>query len=359
MSTQSLFSSYSLGRITLKNRVVMAPMTRNRALGNVPNELMATYYAQRADAGLIVTEGTSPSPNGLGYARIPGLFSAEQVAGWRKVTDAVHAEGGRIFVQLMHTGRASHEKNLPAGAHVLAPSAIALSTPLWVDPDGNLPPTTPKAMSSEEVASTIGEYARAAELAIEAGFDGVELHGANGYLIDQFLNVASNQRDDVYGGSVENRARFALDVARAAAKAIGGDRVGIRVSPYGVFNDMTPDAETDALYLHLASELSALGLVYLHVVDHSSMGAPEVSPTLKAKLRATFKGTSILSGGYDRARAEADLTESKGDLVAFGRPYISNPRLAHLLEADKPLAAPDFGTFYTPGEKGYTDYPVV
>lgn len=358
MRTPNLFSPTTLGRITLKNRVVMAPMTRNRALGNVPNELMVTYYEQRADAGLIVTEGTSPSPNGLGYARIPGIFSDAQVAGWRRVTDAVHAAGGRIFVQLMHTGRASHEKNLPPGARVLAPSEVALSAPIWVDPDGNAPPTAPHAMSLDEIASTVAEYARASERAIEAGFDGVELHGANGYLIDQFLNVASNRREDTYGGSVENRARFAVEVARAVANAIGAERVGIRVSPYGAFNDMTADADTHALYVHLARELSTLGLVYLHVVDHSSMGAPEVSPALKAELRATFKGAYVLSGGYDRARADGDLAAGKGDLVAFGRPYISNPRLAHRLEAGAPLAAPEFATFYTPGEKGYTDYPV-
>jgi N-ethylmaleimide reductase len=356
--TISLFSPIPLGRITLKNRVVMAPMTRNRAIGNVPNELMASYYRQRSDAGLIITEGVAPSPNGLGYARIPGLFSDEQVAGWRKVTDAVHAEGGRIFAQLMHTGRASHEKNMPAGARVVGASDVALKTPLWVDPNGNEAPTAPVAMTEADIHATVAEYARACERAIEAGFDGVELHGANGYLIDQFLNTASNTRTDGYGTTLEGRARFALEVAAAAVKAIGGDRVGIRFSPYGAFNEMVADAETDALYVHLARELSKLGLVYIHIVDHSSMGAPPVSATLKAELRATFKGTYLLSGGYDRARAETDVSEGKGDLVAFGRPYVSNPRLVHKLETGEALTPPDFATFYSADEKGYTDYPL-
>lgn len=359
MATPDLFSPFTLGRLTLPNRVVMAPMTRNRATGNVPNALHATYYSQRADAGLIITEGTAPEANGLGYARIPGMFSDAQVAGWRAVTDAVHAAGGHIFVQLMHTGRASHADNLPPGARVVGPSAVPLPDPIWVDPNGNKPATVPHAMTEAEIEATIAGYAHAATRAIEAGFDGVELHGANGYLIDQFLNTASNTRTDAWGATVEGRARFAIEVARACAKAIGADRVAMRVSPYGVFNGMVPDGETDALYVHLAQALSELGLVYLHVVDHSSMGAPPVSPALKAQLRAIFRGAYILSGGYDRARADADLAEGKGDLVAFGRPYLANPRLAHLLQRGGPLAAPDFATFYTPGEKGYTDYPVV
>jgi len=359
MSTPDLFTPFTLGRLTLPNRVVMSPMTRNRAMGNIPLAIHATYYAQRADAGLIITEGTSPSANGLGYARIPGMFSDAQVAGWRGVTDAVHAAGGRIFVQLMHTGRASHADNLPDGARVVGASAVPLAESIWVDPNGPIPATTPHPMTAAEIEATIAEYAHASVRAIEAGFDGVELHGANGYLIEQFLNTASNTRTDDWGGSVAGRARFAVETARACAKAIGADRVAMRVSPYGVFNGMVPDGETDALYLHLAQALSELGLVYLHVVDHASMGAPPVSPTLKAQLRATFRGAYILSGGYDRARADADLAEGRGDLVAFGRPYLANPRLAHLLQRGGPLAAPDFATFYTPGEKGYTDYPVV
>lgn len=358
MSVSHLFSEYPLGSVRLANRIVMAPMTRNRCEGNVPNALVERYYAQRAEAGLIISEGTSPSPHGLGYARIPGLFNAEHVAAWKKVTDAVHANGGRIFVQLMHTGRASHQDNLPAGARVLAPSAVALSAPVWVDGAGEQPPSTPEAMSADDIEATIEEYVQSSRLAIEAGFDGVELHGANGYLIDQFLNTASNQRTDAFGGSPENRMRFALETARRTAQAIGAERVGMRISPYGVFNDMCPDAEMDALYLGLAAELSKLDLAYLHLVDHSSMGAPQMPQELPQALRKAFKGTFILSGGYDGARAEEDLAHQRGDLVAFGRPFISNPRLPAKLRENKELTAPDFATFYTPGEQGYTDYPV-
>lgn len=355
--THPLFAPTQLGQIRLQNRVVMAPMTRSRAIGNVPNELMATYYRQRSGAGLIITEGTSPSPNGLGYARIPGLFNEAQVAGWKTVTDAVHGAGGKIIVQLMHTGRVSHPLNLPEGARVVGPSAIVTPGEMWTDQSGLQPFPTPEAMSEADIAHTIAEFVNSSKLAIEAGFDGVELHAANGYLLEQFLNVASNQRTDRWGGSVENRIRFAESVAKASAEAIGGERVGIRLSPYGVFNGSTPDAQTDDVYLQLIERLNALGLLYIHIVDHSSMGAPPVSPELKAKLRAAFKGTYILSGGYDGLRASADLETKRGDLVAFGRPYISNPNLVEKLQTGAPLQAPDPSTFYTPGEKGYTDYP--
>ncbi|MDN0077422.1 alkene reductase [Crenobacter sp. SG2303] len=351
-----LFTPTQLGSLPLKNRIVMAPLTRSRAIGNLPNELMAQYYRLRADAGLIITEGTSPSPNGLGYPRIPGLFNEEQVQGWRRVTDGVHQAGGRIFVQLMHTGRVSHPANMPAGASVLAPSAVAVPGEMWTDTDGMQPHPVPREMSEADIAQSIAEYAASAKLAIEAGFDGVELHAANGYLIDQFLNTASNQRHDRWGGSVENRIRFAVEVARATVAAIGAERVGMRISPYGVFNAQVPDAEMDALYLRLIDELNTLGLLYIHIVDHSAMGAPEVSPELKANIRAAFNGQYILSGGYDVARANADLDAQRGDLVAFGRPFISNPDLVAKLKLGQELVAPDFSTFYTPGEKGYTDY---
>jgi N-ethylmaleimide reductase len=353
-----LFSKYKLGRLELPNRLVMAPMTRNRSPGGAPGPIVAAYYAQRAEAGLIITEGTSPSPNGMGYARMPGLYDAAQVAGWASVTKAVHARGGRIFVQLMHTGRASAAANLPPGAKVVAPSAIALSTPVWVDGQGQVPATAPHAMTDAEVEATIEEFVKSCELAVEAGFDGVELHGANGYLIDQFLNARSNQRTDRWGGSVENRIRFAVEIARRAAARIGADRIGLRVAPYGVFNDMAPDAETDALYERLAAEMATVGLAYVHVVDHSSMGATEVPRRVKQAIRNAFKGAYVLSGGYDGARAEADLSAGQGELVAFGRPFISNPRLPTVLREGKPLRAYDFATFYTPGENGYTDYPV-
>jgi N-ethylmaleimide reductase len=359
MAYDTLFSTFTLGKKALRSRVVMAPMTRSRAIGNVPGPLVATYYAQRAEAGLIVTEGVSPSPNGLGYARIPGLFSAEQVEGWKAVTSAVHAAGGAIFAQLMHTGRASNAANLPPGARVVAPSAVRVEAEIWVDPDGPKPASEPAAMTDAEVEATIEEHVQAARNAVEAGLDGVEIHGANGYLVEQFLNTASNRRDDRWGGSIENRIRFAVEIARRTAAAIGGDRVGIRVSPYGAFNGMVADDATEDLFVALAEELSRIGVAYVHVVDHSSMGAPEVKPSIKQKLRQAFRGALVLSGGYDAARAEADLAEGRADLVAFGRPFLANPRLPTLLRAGKPLAAPDFATFYTPGEKGYTDYPVV
>ncbi|MDP1635573.1 MAG: alkene reductase [Gallionellaceae bacterium] len=354
--TQTLFTPATLGKLQLKNRIVMSPMTRSRATGNVPNELMAEYYGLRAAAGLIITEGTSPSPNGLGYARIPGMYSDAQVKGWKLVTDAVHAKGGRIFVQLMHTGRVSHPANLPVGSRILAPSALAAPGEMWTDGSGMQPYPVPAEMSEDDIAQAIAEYANAARRAIEAGFDGVELHGANGYLIDQFLNTATNQRTDRWGGSVENRIRFAVEVAKATVVAIGADRVGMRVSPYGVFNGAATDAKMDVMYLKLVEALNELNLAHIHIVDHSSMGAPEVSPELKAKIRASFKGKYILSGGYDAARANADLDAQKGDLVAFGRPFISNPDLVSKLQSGAALTAPDPATFYTPGEKGYTDY---
>ena len=355
--TTGLFSPTTLGNLSLPNRIAMAPMTRCRATADhVPTELMATYYALRADAGLMITEGTSPSPNGLGYARIPGLFTAAHVAAWRKVTDAVHAAGGRIFVQLMHTGRTSHPLNLPAGARVLSASAVGLTGTMWTDAQGPQPYPVPAAMTEAEIAQAIEEFAASAAKAVEAGFDGVEIHGANGYLVDQFLNTASNRRTDRWGGSIQNRARFAVEVARAIAARIGGHRTGIRVSPYGVFNDMQPDAEMDALYAHLAGELSALKLVYLHIVDHSAIGAPAVPQAVKDLIRRTFRGAIVLSGGYDRARADQDLAAGKGELVAFGRPFIPNADLVLRLRDGLPLAAPDASTFYTPGPKGYTDF---
>ena len=351
-----LFSPWKLGMMEIKNRVVMAPMTRSRCPGNSAGDIVATYYSQRAEAGLNITEGTSPSPNGLGYARIPGLFSSRHVQDWRKVTDAVHEAGGRIFVQLMHTGRVSHPLNLPAGSRILAPSPIALSGKMWTDAEGEQPYPVPEEMTESDIRMTIGEYVRSAELAVEAGFDGVELHGANGYLINQFLNTASNQRKDEWGGSIENRIRFAVEIARQAAAKIGRERVGMRLSPYGVFNEMAIDSTMEDTFERLAVELNEVGIVYVHLVDHSSMGAPEVKPRIKRKIREAFRGTLILSGGYDRARAETDLVAKRGDLIAFGRLFISNPRLVTKLRNGSALLPADQATFYSPGEKGYTDY---
>lgn len=357
MSTR-LFDGYKLGDLELDNRIVMAPMTRCRATADhVPTELMATYYAQRATAGLIVTEGVGPSANGTGYARIPGLYNEEQVKAWQRVTAAVHAAGGRIFAQLMHTGRTSHPLNMPAGARILAPSAVRLSGTMWTDSEGLQPYPEPDAMTEVDIEQALAEFAEAAANADRAGFDGVELHAANGYLIDQFLNTATNRRTDRWGGSVANRIRFAVEVAGRVAARIGASRVGIRLSPYGVFNDMVADAATDELFAQLAEELGKLGLAYVHLVDHSAMGAPPVKPEVKRAIRARFKGTLVLSGGYDAARAAADLAAGHGDLIAFGRPFVANPDLVARLRDGLALAEPDPNTFYTPGEKGYTDYP--
>ena len=359
MAATRLYSPVTLGSCQLQNRIVMAPMTRSRAIGNVPNDLMVEYYAQRASAGLVVTEGTSPSPNGLGYARIPGIFSQPQVDGWARVTRAVHAGGAKIFVQLMHTGRVAHPFNMPTGARVLAPSAVAAAGEMYTDAEGMQPHPVPVAMSEADIKSTLQEFVQAGKNAMAAGFDGVELHAANGYLLEQFIRPNSNIRTDRYGGPIENRARFPLDVAAAVAAAIGKDKVGIRLSPFGVFNDMPPYDAMEADYIYLAEQLSALGLVYLHIVDHSAMGAPAVPDSIKKAMRRAFKGALILSGGYDPARAETDLAAGNGDLIAVGRHFLANPNLPARWRANAPLNQPDFGTFYTPGAKGYTDYPTI
>jgi len=353
----SLYSPTVLGSLSLQNRLVMAPMTRNRAPGNIPSELMAQYYGQRASAGLIITEGTSPSPNGLGYPRIPGIFSEAQVAGWKQIGQAVHAKGGKMFVQLMHTGRIGHPLNLPAGARVVAPSAVAAAGEMYTDAEGMKPHPVPHAMTEAEIRATIEEYAQAARNAVAAGLDGIELHAANGYLLEQFIRPNSNRRDDRYGGAIENRARFVIEVAEAAIAAIGKDRVGIRLSPFGVFNDMPLYEAMEADYAWLAERLNTLGLVYVHLVDHSSQGAPVVPDSMKKTFRERFKRTLILSGGYDAKRAEADLATGKADLIAVGRPFLANPDLVARWKADSKTNAPDFNTFYTPGPTGYTDYP--
>jgi N-ethylmaleimide reductase len=353
-----LFSSYTFGRIQLKNRVVMAPMTRNRCPDNTPGELVVKYYSQRTEAGLIITEGTSPSDSGLGYPRIPGLYTNEHMKAWKKVTDEVHKAGSKIFIQLMHCGRVAHTLNLPSGMEIMAPSAITLAGEIWTDQKGLQNYSQPEEMTESDIEGVINEYAHSAELAIQAGFDGVELHGANGYLIDQFLNTASNQRFDQWGGSLSNRARFAIEVAKKVAGKIGGDRLGIRLSPYGVFNGMIADSHTNDMYEYLATQLQKIGLLYIHIVDHSSMGAPEVTPRVKQLIRDNFKGTVILSGGYDAKKANHDLDEKKGELFAFGKPFISNPKLISKMKNKKTLVAADQSTFYTPGEKGYTDYPL-
>jgi N-ethylmaleimide reductase len=355
-----LFEPFAARSLLLKNRIVMAPLTRSRAVdANTPNALMAEYYGQRASAGLIITEGTSPSPNGLGYPRIPGLYNSAHVTAWKAITKTVHDKGGRIFVQLMHTGRVGQVANLPAGAEVVGPGNVACPGEMYTDAKGMQPHSVPRPMTEADIARTVEEYAHSARLALDAGFDGVELHGANGYLIEQFLNPNVNQRVDAYGNSSEGRNRFAVEIARATAAAIGGDRVGIRLSPYGVFNATGEFPEVEAQYLALAAELSGIGLLYLHLVDHSAMGAPPVPAGFKVQLRAGFNGLFILSGGFNRDAAETALLETRGDLVAFGRPFLANPDLVARLRAGAVLNEPDMATFYTPGPKGYTDYTTL
>lgn len=354
-----IYDKTSLGAIPLQNHLVMAPMTRCRAIDNVPNALMAEYYAQRSAAGLIVTEGVSPSPNGLGYPRIPGVFSQAQIAGWQLVSDAVHAAGSRIFMQLMHCGRIAHPLNLPAGARHLAPSALAAEGVMYTDAEGEKPLPRPREMSAEDITAARGEFVQAAKNAVAAGFDGVELHGANGYLLEQFIRPNANRRTDEYGGPIENRARFVLEVAAATVAAIGKDRVGIRLSPFGVFNDMPLYDGMTADYTYLAEQLDAIGVVYIHLVDHSAMGAPEVPDAIKTTFRDRFSGTLILSGGYEATRAQDDIAAGRCDLVAVGRPFIANPDLPDRWKTGAALNAPDMKTFYSAGPEGYTDYPVL
>jgi len=359
MKNVDLLNSYKLGNIDLKNKIVMAPMTRSRALNNTPNALMAEFYGQRAGAGLIITEGTSPSPNGLGYCRIPGIFSGEQVEGWKKTTKAVHSQGGKIFVQLMHTGRIGHLANMPEHAIILAPSAVRPVGQIWTDALGLQDYPVPTAMTVEEIKYAQQEYVSAAVNAMKADFDGIELHGANGYLIEQFLSPVSNKRNDSYGGSIENRCRFLLEVAEGVVEAIGKEKIGIRLSPYGVANDMPYYPEIDETYKYLSERINHLKILYIHIVDHSSMGAPEVPVRIKKIIRDNFLNTIILSGGYTKERAENELQGALADLIAFGRPFINNPDLVERFingwELSKEL---DKDTFYSPGEKGYIDYPM-
>jgi N-ethylmaleimide reductase len=337
----------------------MDPMTRNRAgAGHVPTDLMARYYAQRASAGLIVTEATQIAPEGVGYPDTPGIHSREQTEGWRRVTGAVHRAGGRIFLQLWHVGRASHPLFQPGGILPIAPSAIARAGMAYT-PEGPKPNVAPRALAIEEIPGIVEQYRQGALHAKEAGFDGVELHGANGYLPDQFLRDGTNHRTDRYGGSATNRARFLLEITEALVGVWGTDRVGVRLSPSGTFNDMR-DSNPIETFGHATRELDRLGVVYLHVVeggaDDESRGGTLV-PT--DRLRPLFRRTLIVNGGYDRERAEAVITEGRADLVSFGTLFLANPDLPARLRARAALNPPDTGTFYGGGERGYTDYPAL
>ncbi len=348
-----LFSPFQLGRLALPNRIVMAPMTRSRSPGNVPGPLVRQYYSQRASAGLIITEGTAPAPNGLGYARIPGAYSKEQLAGWRDVVAGVHQAGGRIALQLMHVGRIAHSLNLPPGARAVAPSAVKPAGTMFTDAQGPQPMDAPAEMSEADLGEARDSFVTAARGAIDAGFDAIELHGANGYLLEQFLNPHANRRSDGYGGSVERRSRFVREVVEATAAAIGADRVGIRLSPYNTFNDLVVHDEVDAQYRDLAASLR--GLLYVHLMRNPN---PGFAATAQA-VRDRFGGPILLNGGFDRDSAEAALVAGEAELVSFARPFIANPDLVARFAGDRELAKPNPTTFYTPGAEGYTDYPAL
>ena len=352
-----LFETYTARKLMLKNRVVMSPMTRSRALvGNTPNVLMSEYYAQRASAGLIVTEGTSPSPNGVGYARIPGIYNQAQIDGWKLITKAVHDKGGKIVIQLMHTGRVTHLSNLPQGAQVLSPTAEICPGEMYSDSMGMQPHSLPKAMTQVDITEAVKEYTQAAINAIAAGFDGVEIHAANGYLIEQFLNANVNKRSDSYGGSSAGRNKFAIEIIDSITQAIGADKTGIRISPFGAFNSTGEFAGLEEQFLDLVAHASKRELLYLHVLDHSAMGAPAVPHEYKLKLRQAFKGPFILAGGFEKDSAEKVLGANEADLIGFGRPFISNPDLVERMKDGVALTPPDMSTFYAGEAKGYTDY---
>ncbi|ACU61795.1 alkene reductase [Chitinophaga pinensis] len=353
---KQLFTSYTKGSLQLKNHVVMAPMTRSRALGNVPNDLMATYYKQRSGAGLIITEGTSPSPEGLGYPRIPGIFSEAQVEAWKAVTKAVHERGSKIFLQLMHTGRIAHIANLPEGYHPVGLSDIKAAGEIFTDKEGMQEHSVPLALDAQGIELLINDFVKAAENAIKAGFDGVELHGANGYILEQSLNPHVNNRTDSYGGTIENRSRLIIAIAERTARVIGAEKVGVRLSPYSALSDMPAydEAEVHATYAYLSGALNKLGVAYLHISDN-----PAIPEKTHQAIRSAFSNTIIYCNGLTPETAESKLQAGSADLVAFGRSFLANPDFMRRMEKNDPLNEVDYMTLYTPGEQGYTDYPVL
>ena len=359
MSTSSqLLEPYKLGPITLPNRLVMAPLTRNRAVaGMVPSPLAVEYYGQRASAGLLITEASQISQQGQGYQDTPGIYSKDQVAGWRKVTERVHGRGGRIFIQIWHVGRISHTSLQPNGGAPVAPSAIRAKGKTFVG--GTFTDISePRALALEEIPGIVDDFRRATVNAIEAGFDGVEIHGANGYLLDQFAKNGANTRTDSYGGSIENRARLMLEVAKAVASEAGPERTGIRISPVTPSNDIS-DTNPQPLFEHIVDHLNALKLVYIHVIEGATGGPRDVAPFDYGSLRKRFKGSYIANNGYDFALANKVLAAKEADLIAFGKLFIANPDLVERLQRGAPLNAPDKATFYGGGAKGYTDYPAL
>jgi N-ethylmaleimide reductase len=359
MSTSSkLFEPFKLGPITLPNRLVMAPLTRNRALaGLVPNPLAIEYYGQRASAGLLITEATQISQQGQGYQDTPGIYSKEQIAGWRKVTDRVHAGGGRIFLQLWHVGRISHTSLQANGGAPVAPSAIRANGKTFVG--GTFADVSePRALGLSEIPGIIDGFKKGAANAIAAGFDGVEIHGANGYLLDQFAKDGANKRTDAYGGSIENRARLMLEVSKAVVAEVGSEHTGIRISPVTPSNDIS-DSNPQPLFDYIVDHLGALKLVYLHVVEGATGGPRDIAPFDYQSLRKRFKGAYIANNGFDFNLANKVLSAGEADLIAFGKLFIANPDLAERFKRSAPLNAPDKATFYGGGAKGYTDYPAL
>lgn len=365
----SLFDPVRAGDLRLPNRIVMAPLTRNRAPEAIPTPLMAEYYAQRASAGLLITEATAISHQGQGYADVPGLYGTEQLDAWKKVTEAVHAKSGRIVTQLWHVGRVSHHDLQPNGGKPVAPSAITAKTKTYLIKDGVgsfVPTSEPRALDASELPGIVQDFRHAARHALtSAGFDGVEVHGANGYLLDQFLKTGANQRKDDYGGSIENRARLLLEVMRAVAGEIGGGKVGLRLSPVTTANDIVDD-NPQPLFEYVVRELAALGLAYVHIIEGATGGPREVDgrPFDYAALKKAYRdaggtGAWMVNNSYDKALAEDAVQSGRADLVAFGRLYIANPDLVERLRAGAELNVPDRATFYGGGAQGYTDYPAL
>jgi N-ethylmaleimide reductase len=364
MTMTRLFEPLRIGAIPLANRVVMAPLTRNRAVGTLPNALMARYYAQRADAGLIVTEASQISPQGQGYLDTPGIYSAEQVAAWRQVTDAVHARGGRIVIQLWHVGRISHVSLQPGGVAPVSSTARAAIGAKTYTAEGFVATSTPRALRTDEMPGIVADYRHAARSAIAAGFDGIEVHAANGYLIDQFLRDSINDRTDAYGASIGNRCRLLVEVMTAVAAEIGADRTGLRLSPVTPVNGAGQDSDAKGLFGHAVRALAPLKLAFLHLIEGQTGGprdlsAQGVAPFDYAALRREFGGACIVNNGYTREMAIEAVESGAADAVAFGKPFIANPDLVLRLQADAPLNRLDTTRLYGGGEAGYTDYPAL
>jgi N-ethylmaleimide reductase len=362
MTDLRLLSPAILGALELPNRMIMAPLTRCRAgAGYIPQPINATYYAQRASAGLIISEATQVTRNGIGYPNTPGIYTSEQVAGWQQVTEAVHAQGGRIFLQLWHAGRVAHPSLLPVGEIPIAPSAIAANC-MADTAGGQQPHVTPRALALAEILEIVEQFQIGAKNAIAAGFDGVEIHSANGYLLDQFLQDGSNQRSDEYGGSVENRARLLLAVVQAVVEVWGQEKVGVRLSPSSAFNDMQ-DSDPTATFSYVADALNQFGLAYLHVIEPRIQGNITIAETGKGLgarfFRSIFQGSIVTAGGYTCEMGEAVLQEDSADFVAYGRLFLANPDLPKRFALNAALNRYDRSTFYSRGEPGYTDYPAI